>query len=107
MQTVLSPSKMERGGTEVHEAAMPSRCTTTLYELLAAIQDVMGPDDDVQVVATVVHLLRSGRLTWLGQTRVPLGPVRRGAMGTRQRVPPPATAERSRATGQREERTFQ
>ena len=47
-------------------AQRPARVTTTLYELLTAIQDVVGPEDDALVVATVRHLLQSGRLTWLG-----------------------------------------
>ena len=50
-------------------AARPSRLTTTLYELLAAIQDVVGPEEDPLVVATVQHLLQSGRLTWRVEAR--------------------------------------
>ena len=50
-------------------AARPPRLTTTLYELLAAIQDVVGPDEDALIGATVRHLLQSGRLTWLGEAR--------------------------------------
>ena len=38
---------------------------TTLYELIVAIQDLVGPQDDALVVATVVHLLQSQRLTML------------------------------------------
>jgi hypothetical protein len=48
-------------------AARLLRLTTILYELLAAIQDVVGPDEDALIVATVQHLLQSGRLTWLGE----------------------------------------
>ena len=107
MQIALSPSKVESGGTEEHKEATPSRYTTTLYALLAAIQDVAGPEDDAQVVATIVHLLRSGQLTWLGQTSVPPDPSRRAAMGTRQCVARPVAAERSGSMGQREERTPQ
>ncbi len=51
----------------------PARLTTTLYELLTAIQDVVGPADDALVVATVQHLVQSGRLTWLGDARGRLG----------------------------------
>jgi hypothetical protein len=78
MQTVLIPSKVKRGGTAVHEEATPSRLTTTLYDLITAIQDVVGADDDALVVATLVHLLRCGRLTWRGQARAPRHPLRRG-----------------------------
>ena len=95
MQIALSPSKGERERTEGHDEATPSRYTTTLYTLLATIQDVVGPEDDAQVVATVVHLLRSGRLTWLGQTRGPLNPSRCAALGTRQCTSYQAVTERS------------
>jgi hypothetical protein len=43
----------------------PARITTTLYDLLAGLQDVAPADDDTQVVATVVHWMRTGRLTWV------------------------------------------
>ena len=36
---------------------------TTLYDLIAAIQDVVGADDTL-VVATVRHILGSGRAEW-------------------------------------------
>ena len=45
------------------------RLTTTLYALMTALQDVMDPDADPLVVTTVVHLLRSGRLTLLRKAR--------------------------------------
>jgi hypothetical protein len=40
---------------------MPARHTITLYDLIAAIQDLV--EDDALVVATVVHLLQSRRYT--------------------------------------------
>ena len=54
------------GNFLVRRQERPSGITTTLYEFMTALQDVVGPDDDALVVATVVHLLRSGRLTLLG-----------------------------------------
>jgi len=36
--------------------------TTTLYDLIATIQDVVGPGNDRLVVATVVHMLSAGSL---------------------------------------------
>ena len=36
--------------------------TTSLYELIEAIQKEVGPENDDLVVATVVYLLRSQRL---------------------------------------------
>ena len=66
MSTVMEVGGMAPVATGTQRVATPSRRTTTLYDLMAALQDVVGPDDDVLVVATVVHLLRSGRLTVLG-----------------------------------------
>ena len=40
--------------------------TTTLYDLIAAIRDVVGPGDDDLVVATTVHMLSSHWVTLLG-----------------------------------------
>ena len=41
--------------------------TTTLYDLIAAIQEVVGPHDDALVVATTRHILHAGHATWGGQ----------------------------------------
>jgi hypothetical protein len=54
---------VSRGGPG---AARPSCRPITLADLITAIQDVVGPADDRLVVATVRHLLRSGRLTGRG-----------------------------------------
>ena len=53
----------------MHGEATSSGFTTTLYALITALQDVVGADDDALVVATVVHLLRSGRCTVLGEVQ--------------------------------------
>ena len=47
-------------------AARSSRRPLTLADLIIAIQDIVGPADTGLVVATVWHLLRSGRLTGRG-----------------------------------------
>ena len=47
-------------------AARPSHLTINLADLITAIQDVVGPQDDGLVVATVRHLLGAGRLTGHG-----------------------------------------
>ena len=39
--------------------------TTNLYELIEAVQDQVGPEDDELVVATVMYLLRAGHATFL------------------------------------------
>jgi hypothetical protein len=59
--------------------ARPSHRLITLYDLITALQDVVGPADDRLVVATVVHILRSRRLGSSGWERTACGGVRRGA----------------------------
>jgi hypothetical protein len=66
MHTVMAFGQAEHGALQGQEAEAPRRLTTTLYDLMAVIQAVVGPDD-TQVVRTVVHLLQSGQLTFLGQ----------------------------------------
>jgi hypothetical protein len=56
----MAPRMAPREGGSVAPgrlAAAPARLTTTLYDLLAVLQAVVGADDDTLVVATVVHLL--------------------------------------------------
>jgi len=48
------------------ETEEPARLSTTLYDLIAALHAVVAPDEDALVIATVVHLLRSGRITYHG-----------------------------------------
>ena len=43
-------------------SAAPARVTTTLYDVLAALQTVVEPEEDDVVVAIVAAWLRSGRL---------------------------------------------
>jgi hypothetical protein len=47
-----------------------SAIKTTLYDLLAAIHDTVSPEDDRLAVAVAVHMLRSGRVTFLGDPEV-------------------------------------
>jgi hypothetical protein len=42
--------------------ATSATVTTTLYDLIATIQDVVGPGNDRLIVATVVHMLSAGSL---------------------------------------------
>jgi len=39
---------------------------TTLYDLIVAINEVIGPDEEDLVPAVVAHLLRTYRVTGLG-----------------------------------------
>jgi hypothetical protein len=43
-------------------AVAPTRVTTTLYDVMAALQTVVEPEEDDLVVAIVAAWLRSGRL---------------------------------------------
>ena len=52
----------------VSTAARKTRTlTTTLYDLIAAIQEAAGADNDALVVATTLHILRARRATWGGK----------------------------------------
>jgi hypothetical protein len=66
MATVMERGAVTTVGSGRQGRAMPSRFPITLYDLITAIQDVAGPEDDGLVVATVRHLLRSGQLTGRG-----------------------------------------
>ena len=68
MSTVTEPGEVVKVVCSMQGEATLSRLTTTLYDVIAAIQDVLSPDDDALTVSTVVHLLQCGRLTWLGKT---------------------------------------
>lgn len=42
--------------------------TTSLYDLIAAIGDEVGPNEEELVTATVTHILQSGRVKFLGDS---------------------------------------
>jgi hypothetical protein len=44
------------------EDTAPAAITTTLYDLIAALQEVVEPGEDELVVATVVSMMRDGRI---------------------------------------------
>jgi hypothetical protein len=65
MRTVIGPH--EEGSvatveTSSGEDTAPATITTTLYDLIAALQEVVEPGEDRLVVATVVSMLRAGRI---------------------------------------------
>ena len=47
---------------ERRTAVAPTRVTTTLYDVMAALQSVVEPEDDALVVAIVTAWCRSGCL---------------------------------------------
>jgi hypothetical protein len=64
--TVMARRALTSVGKGRAGAERPSHPPFTLADLITAIQDVVGPQDDGLVVATVWHLLRSGRLMQMG-----------------------------------------
>lgn len=65
MLTMTAHSETQTPSPVVSERAASTKRTTTLYDLIAAVQDMVSPDqDDAIVVATVAALLRTGAVTW-------------------------------------------
>src|SRR2546425_8101974 len=58
MTTSIDP--VETGVIAPAALATSATVTTTLYDLIATIQDIVGPGNDRLVVATVVHMLSAG-----------------------------------------------
>ncbi len=56
METVLSPLDPP--------SLRSTTVTTSLYELIEALQETAGPEEDDLIVATVMYLLESGRITF-------------------------------------------
>lgn len=59
----------------------PIYLTTTLYDLITALQAVVEPHEDTLVVALVAHWLRTGRITVLDQATARRRLRRRASMG--------------------------
>lgn len=47
-----------------------ARRGTTLFEVIGDLQDAYGPEADEHIVAAVLQLLRTGRMTFLRPQRV-------------------------------------
>jgi hypothetical protein len=86
MAPVMACAEVATGVAGMQRGETLSCLTTTLYDLIAVLQEGLSPDDDALVVTTMVHLLRSGRLTWLGQASEPLGLSRHAAVWAMPRV---------------------
>jgi hypothetical protein len=63
MATVIDRHAVTTVGRGRRGEARPWSLSITLADLITALQDVVGPEDDGLVVATVRHLLGAGRLT--------------------------------------------
>jgi hypothetical protein len=59
----MEPCKIEGAASEVMGKEIPECIVTTLFDVVAVLQDLLDPDNDRLVVATVVYLLSSGLLT--------------------------------------------
>jgi hypothetical protein len=57
MKTILKPP--------LNTTQRSTTVTTSLYELIEAVQNHVGAENDELVVATVMYLLRAGRATFL------------------------------------------
>jgi hypothetical protein len=66
MNPVVDRSMIEASAVVSVQAAPPSTITTTLYDLIAAMQASAAPGEDHLVAAAVVDLLRTGCITFRG-----------------------------------------
>lgn len=66
MNAIVDPISVEPVEVALlREEDTSASIVTTLYDLIAAIQDVVGAEDTL-VVATVRHILSSGGVIWHG-----------------------------------------
>ena len=70
MNPVIASRQGLTAAAEVTAAEAPAGQTTTLYDVMAALQTVVEPEEDDLVVAIVVHWLRTGRMTVGGDVMV-------------------------------------
>jgi hypothetical protein len=61
MSAVMCAPGVEMFDAET-QAAEPARIETTLFDLIAALQDETSGGDDAAVVASVIDLLETGRI---------------------------------------------
>lgn len=66
----VAPQQGQMVGSGRMTAEAPARLTTTLYDMIAALQSVVGPDEDGLVTAIVGHWSRTGRITRVGGATV-------------------------------------
>ena len=50
-------------------SSKPAGITTTLYDLVAAVNAEVDPEDDALVTAAVVHLINANRARFVGSRR--------------------------------------
>lgn len=67
MQAMVHPYEIEEIGTSSTRPVSdgtPNVITTTLYDLVAAVQATLGPEEEEQVVPMVTRMLQMGRATF-------------------------------------------
>jgi hypothetical protein len=70
MNAVVKPQQGQIVEAGQMTAEIPAHLTTTLYDVIAALQSVVETDEDGLVVAVVGHWLRTGRITYVGDATV-------------------------------------
>jgi len=70
MQPEMTPPQEQQGEAKQVVTKAPSCHKTTLYDVMAALQSVVEPDEDDLVVEIVVRWLRTWRMTRVGNTTV-------------------------------------
>jgi hypothetical protein len=70
MNAVVTPHQTPTVEAGQIAAAGSARLTTTLYDVIAALQTVTDPEEDDLVVAVVGHWLRTRRITFVGDATV-------------------------------------
>jgi hypothetical protein len=65
MQTVVESLVGQAVTKEIVEETGLSCVTTTLYDLIAAMHDIVGSNNDTVVVTTIDQMLRAGRIAFL------------------------------------------
>ena len=64
MNAMCAPMDTEPVEITLKQKDTSSSIVTTLYDLIATIQDVVDPDDNALVVATLRSMLSAGDTTW-------------------------------------------
>jgi hypothetical protein len=67
---VFTPRQRQTVEVGLTAAEAPTCLTTTLYDVIAALQTVVKPDEDDLVVAVMVHWLRSRLITFVRDVTV-------------------------------------
>lgn len=62
MSTGIDAGIVKSLNTVKKTATEPARVHTTLFDLIAALQEAADPGDDTAVVASVVDLMETGRI---------------------------------------------